>query len=226
MSVRTNDPRPPEIFKPALCAVGVGCGKPYESICGKCNLAYCSDHLKAPHACETRPATRPAAPEPASSEPARSDAPQFLVGQQVAPGLVVVREETLERLRGPFTCGHSPMFVGGACAACHAEGLEKLDVANLQLQDMTRQRDLAHRAADSQEKDLDAAIFQVEQLKSNNKIFYDAAVTVVEKWQQREAKARLLYPIDLEPVMAFGHTPDQGVIQSVVSVARQRLLNP
>jgi hypothetical protein len=56
MSVRTNDPRPAEIFEPALCTAG--CGKPYESICGKCNLAFCMDHLKGPHACETYPAVK------------------------------------------------------------------------------------------------------------------------------------------------------------------------
>lgn len=51
----------------------------------------------------------------------------------------------------------------------------------------------------------------------------EVAVTVIEKWQQREAQARLLYPIDREPVMAFGHTPDPEIIRSVISVARERL---
>lgn len=217
MSVRTNDPRPPEIFKPALCAIGAGCGKPYESICPKCNLAYCVDHLKTPHGCGNWPATRLATPEP---DPAKvkekwppldpdtrvrttskstaddewtpgalmarkwgvagvivrhhdahglcydvrhddgtegcydptefdicnggerpQDEPQpapavngaqYAVGQQVAPGLVVIHEETLKRLQGPFTCSHPPEYAGGACAACHAELLEKLDAAHLQ----------------------------------------------------------------------------------------------
>lgn len=53
MSVRTFDPRPPEIFKPALCTAG--CGFEYHSICRLCNLAYCFNHLKnLPHACDTK----------------------------------------------------------------------------------------------------------------------------------------------------------------------------
>lgn len=51
----------------------------------------------------------------------------------------------------------------------------------------------------------------------------DVAVTVVEKWQQREAQARLLYPVDYEPVMAFGHTPDPELIRSVIATAKERL---
>lgn len=52
----------------------------------------------------------------------------------------------------------------------------------------------------------------------------DVAVTVIEKWRQSDAKARLLYPVDHEPVMAFGHTPDQELIRSVVEAARSRLM--
>lgn len=54
MSVRTYDPKPRDIFPPALCTAG--CGKPYHSICRGCNLAYCADHLKSFHSCETYPA--------------------------------------------------------------------------------------------------------------------------------------------------------------------------
>lgn len=32
------------------------------------------------------------------------------------------------RINGPFTCAHDPQFVGGACAACHAEALVFLDI--------------------------------------------------------------------------------------------------
>jgi hypothetical protein len=49
------------------------------------------------------------------------------------------------------------------------------------------------------------------------------AVTVVEKWQQREDPARLLYPVDYEPVMAFGHAPDKSLIQSVIETAKESL---
>lgn len=50
-------------------------------------------------------------------------------------------EKEVERLKGPFTCPHSPEFAGGACAACHAQALENLD--------------LAHAAADGAEKELE-----------------------------------------------------------------------
>lgn len=51
----------------------------------------------------------------------------------------------------------------------------------------------------------------------------DVAVTVIEKWQQRDAQARLLYPVDREPVMAFGHTPDKELVRSVILTAKERL---
>lgn len=51
----------------------------------------------------------------------------------------------------------------------------------------------------------------------------DVAVTVVEKWQQREDPARLLYPVSHEPVMAFGHTPEPELIRSVIATAKERL---
>lgn len=31
----------------------------------------------------------------------------------------------VHRLRGPFTCAHDPQFVGGACAACHADWIDR-----------------------------------------------------------------------------------------------------
>ncbi len=53
MSVRTFDPKTPEIFPSGRCTAG--CGKEYHSICRLCNLAYCFEHLKLkPHACDTK----------------------------------------------------------------------------------------------------------------------------------------------------------------------------
>jgi hypothetical protein len=53
MSVRTYDPKTPEIFKSGLCSAG--CGKEYFTICRYCNLAYCFEHIKLkPHACDTK----------------------------------------------------------------------------------------------------------------------------------------------------------------------------
>lgn len=49
------------------------------------------------------------------------------------------------------------------------------------------------------------------------------AVTCVEKHQQRETPARLLYPVAHDPVMAFGHVPDQKIIDDVVALAKKRL---
>jgi hypothetical protein len=51
----------------------------------------------------------------------------------------------------------------------------------------------------------------------------DVAVTCVEKHRQQDAPARLLYPADREPVMAFGHKPDPDVIKSVLAAAKERL---
>lgn len=46
------------------------------------------------------------------------------------------------------------------------------------------------------------------------------AVTWVEKHEQRDdVMARLLHPIDVEPVMAFGHEPDQEQIAKLVAQA-------
>lgn len=91
MSVRTNDPRPPEIFKPALCTAG--CGKPYYSICKKCNLAYCFDHLRVPHACETYPAAK-YAPSPPPPTPAEAAEEAFL---DVYAGVIVKAKELLTK---------------------------------------------------------------------------------------------------------------------------------
>jgi hypothetical protein len=52
----------------------------------------------------------------------------------------------------------------------------------------------------------------------------ELAVTCVEKHNQQDAPARLLYPIAHEPVMAFGHTPDPEVIKSVLSEAKSLLV--
>lgn len=51
----------------------------------------------------------------------------------------------------------------------------------------------------------------------------DVSVTCVEKWGQRDVPARLLYPMAHEPVMAFGHTPDEATIREIVSIAKHRL---
>lgn len=51
----------------------------------------------------------------------------------------------------------------------------------------------------------------------------DLGITVVEKHRFLKAQARLLYPIAREPVMAFGHIPDQELIRSVVESAKERL---
>lgn len=45
------------------------------------------------------------------------------------------------------------------------------------------------------------------------------AVTLVEKHNQRNVSARILHPIDKEPVMAFGHDMDYSQVQSVISQA-------
>lgn len=42
----------------------------------------------------------------------------------------------VERLKGPFTCKHDPRHAGGACAACHAQALTDLEVANLQVSEL------------------------------------------------------------------------------------------
>jgi len=62
VSVRTWDPKQAEIFPSGHCAEA-GCGQPYHTICGLCNLAYCFGHLPARkgmskfevgcHACDT-----------------------------------------------------------------------------------------------------------------------------------------------------------------------------
>jgi len=49
------------------------------------------------------------------------------------------------------------------------------------------------------------------------------AVTVVEKWQQSDAPARILYPIDKPPVMAFGHDMDFSLVAGVLAKAMAAL---
>ncbi len=52
----------------------------------------------------------------------------------------------------------------------------------------------------------------------------EIAITCVEKRNQmEEVQARLLYPIDKEPVMAFGHRPDLNLVRSIVEYAKGRL---
>jgi hypothetical protein len=50
------------------------------------------------------------------------------------------------------------------------------------------------------------------------------AVTCVEKHRQSDASARLLYPIDLAPIMAFGHEMDWSIIGPVMQAAREALM--
>lgn len=49
------------------------------------------------------------------------------------------------------------------------------------------------------------------------------SVTVVEKHNQGDFAARILYPATHEPVMAFGHKPDKELIREIVSIAARRL---
>lgn len=52
----------------------------------------------------------------------------------------------------------------------------------------------------------------------------DIAITCVEKHNQmEEVQARLLYPIDREPVMAFGHRPNKDLIRGLIELAKGRL---
>lgn len=44
----------------------------------------------------------------------------------------------VDMLAGPFTCKHDPKYVGGACAACHADSLEKLEAANLRVEELKK----------------------------------------------------------------------------------------
>lgn len=95
MSVRTYDPKPRDIFPPALCTAG--CGKPYYSICKKCNLAYCFDHLRLPHSCEKHPAAQyqisKYAPPPSPEEIAEKAAEEAFL--DVYAGVVVKANELL-----------------------------------------------------------------------------------------------------------------------------------
>jgi hypothetical protein len=66
--------------------------------------------------------------------PARLEELRQMAGAVDGPKSVWMDEliEEVDRLRGPFTCGHPPEFAGGACAVCQAELLEKIEAANLQ----------------------------------------------------------------------------------------------
>lgn len=48
----------------------------------------------------------------------------------------------------------------------------------------------------------------------------DIAVTVIEKHQQQDVQARILYPAAHPPVMAFGHAMDDALVSEAVSRAR------
>lgn len=54
-------------------------------------------------------------------------------------------------------------------------------------------------------------------------LWSEVTVTCVEKYNQEKTLARLIYPIDHEPIMAFGHKPDQSMIKSVVAQAKEQL---
>lgn len=49
------------------------------------------------------------------------------------------------------------------------------------------------------------------------------AITVVEKHCQSEIPARLLYPVGKDPVMAFGHRPNQDLVKAVLLAAKDCL---
>lgn len=51
----------------------------------------------------------------------------------------------------------------------------------------------------------------------------DVAVTIVEKHNQNSEPARILYPVDDPPVMAFGHELDIELIERVLGLAREAL---
>ena len=52
----------------------------------------------------------------------------------------------------------------------------------------------------------------------------DLSVTVVEKHRQRDdVQARLLYPVNKPPVMAFGHRVDKDLIRAIVQEAKEKL---
>lgn len=49
------------------------------------------------------------------------------------------------------------------------------------------------------------------------------AVTCVEKYAQTDDKARVLHPVDIPPVMAFGHKTDNRLLAKILQVASERL---
>lgn len=52
----------------------------------------------------------------------------------------------------------------------------------------------------------------------------DVAVTVIEKHNQQNVRARILYPAAHPPVMAFGHDMDDALIREVLERAHAALL--
>ena len=45
------------------------------------------------------------------------------------------QQKEIDRLKGPFTCKHDAEYIGGACAACHAEWIDKAEKLELQVRD-------------------------------------------------------------------------------------------
>lgn len=51
----------------------------------------------------------------------------------------------------------------------------------------------------------------------------EVAVTVIEKANTNDRPARIFYPLDKPPVMAFGHVMDPGLVAHVIDMARSGL---
>lgn len=54
----------------------------------------------------------------------------------------------IERLKGPFTCQHPPEYAGGACAACHAEWIDKATKLELQVNEIRGMEIGGHKVGD------------------------------------------------------------------------------
>lgn len=51
----------------------------------------------------------------------------------------------------------------------------------------------------------------------------DVAISVIEKHLQQDTPARILYPADVPPVMAFGHDIDPNITGYVIELAKRAL---